>query len=104
MLHIFAVCLQGIRIAIPAVLYYSFPADTVRNFLESMPPWLTDGMAIGGGMVVAVGYALVINMMATKEVWPFFIIGFVVATDFSININRIRCFRCRFSSYLLELI
>ena len=31
------------------------------------------------GMVVAVGYALVINMMATKEVWPFFIIGFVVA-------------------------
>lgn len=44
-----------------------------------MPAWLTDGMAIGGGMVVAVGYALVINMMATKEVWPFFIIGFVIA-------------------------
>ena len=31
-------------------------------------------------MVVAVGYAMVINMMATKEVWPFFAIGFVVAT------------------------
>jgi PTS system mannose-specific IIC component len=44
-----------------------------------MPAWLTDGMAIGGGMVVAVGYAMVINMMATKEVWPFFVIGFVVA-------------------------
>ncbi|EAN10755.1 PTS system, mannose-specific IIC component, partial [Enterococcus faecium DO] len=50
-----------------------------QSFLESMPAWLTDGMAIGGGMVVAVGYALVINMMATKEVWPFFVIGFVVA-------------------------
>ena len=36
-------------------------------------------MAIGGGMVVAVGYAMVINMMATKEVWPFFAIGFCVA-------------------------
>ena len=44
-----------------------------------MPAWLTDGMAIGGGMVVAVGYALVINMMATKEVWPFFVLGFVIA-------------------------
>ena len=31
-------------------------------------------------MVVAVGYAMVINMMATKEVWPFFAIGFVLAT------------------------
>ena len=77
--NIFAVCLQGIRIAIPAGALLFIPADTVRNFLESMPAWLTDGMAIGGGMVVAVGYALVINMMATKEVWPFFIIGFVVA-------------------------
>jgi PTS system mannose-specific IIC component len=44
-----------------------------------MPAWLTDGMSIGGGMVVAVGYAMVINMMATKETWPFFAIGFVVA-------------------------
>ena len=45
-----------------------------------MPAWLTDGLAVGGGMVVAVGYAMVINMMATKEVWPFFAIGFVLAT------------------------
>ena len=41
--------------------------------------WLTDGMSIGGGMVVAVGYAMVINMMATREVWPFFAIGFCLA-------------------------
>ena len=30
-------------------------------------------------MVVAVGYAMVINMMANKEVWPFLFIGFAVA-------------------------
>ncbi len=74
-----AICMQGLRIAIPAAALLLIPADTVRNFLESMPAWLTDGMAIGGGMVVAVGYAMVINMMATREVWPFFAIGFVVA-------------------------
>ena len=60
-------------------LFASIPADVVQNFLNSMPAWLTDGMAIGGGMVVAVGYAMVINMMATAEVWPFFAIGFAVA-------------------------
>lgn len=80
MWHIIAVCLQGVRIAVPAAALLFIPAQTVQSFLESMPAWLTDGMAIGGGMVVAVGYALVINMMATKEVWPFFVIGFVVAT------------------------
>ncbi|EMV4910958.1 PTS mannose/fructose/sorbose transporter subunit IIC [Listeria monocytogenes] len=78
-LHISAICMQGIRIAIPAAALLFIPADSVQSFLEAMPAWLKDGMAIGGGMVVAVGYALVINMMATKEVWPFFVIGFVVA-------------------------
>lgn len=78
-LQILAICMQGVRIAIPAAALLFIPADVVQGFLESMPAWLTDGMAIGGGMVVAVGYALVINMMATKEVWPFFILGFVFA-------------------------
>lgn len=78
-LQIFAICLQGLRIAIPAAALLFIPAEVVQAGLESMPAWLTDGMAIGGGMVVAVGYAMVINMMANKEVWPFFIIGFVVA-------------------------
>jgi len=36
-------------------------------------------MAVGGGMVAAVGYAMVINMMSSKETWPFFAIGFVLA-------------------------
>ncbi len=77
--QIAAICMQGLRIAIPALLIVAVGADPVRNLLTSMPVWLTDGLAIGGGMVVAVGYAMVINMMATKEVWPFFVIGFVLA-------------------------
>ena len=47
--------------------------------LHAMPAWLSGGMAVGGGMVCCVGYAMVINMMATKEVWPFFALGFVLA-------------------------
>jgi len=78
--QIVAIGMQGLRIAIPAVLIVAVGAGPVRDLLTSMPTWLTGGLAIGGGMVVAVGYAMVINMMATREVWPFFAIGFVLAT------------------------
>lgn len=78
-LQIVAIFMQGLRIAIPAAALLFIPASTVQTILNWMPKWLTEGMAIGGGMVVAVGYAMVINMMANKEVWPFFVIGFVVA-------------------------
>ncbi|CQR24295.1 PTS system mannose-specific transporter subunit IIC [Streptococcus varani] len=77
--HLFALSLQGLRIAIPAAALLAIPADAVKAVLDLMPDWLQGGMAVGGGMVVAVGFAMVINMMATREVWPFFAIGFALA-------------------------
>lgn len=77
--HYIALLLQGLRIAVPAALLLAIPTQAVQAALEAMPAWLSNGMAIGGGMVVAVGYAMVINMMATREVWPFFAIGFALA-------------------------
>ena len=77
--QILAILLQGIRIAIPAALLCVVPAESVTNALNQMPAWLSGGMTVGGGMVAAVGYAMVINMMSTKETWPFFALGFVLA-------------------------
>lgn len=79
MWQILAILMQGARIAIPAAALCFIPAEAVTNALNAMPAWLTGGMSVGGGMVAAVGYAMVINMMATKETWPFFILGFVLA-------------------------
>ena len=78
-LQIVAIVMQGVRIAIPAAALCFIPAQSVTAALNAMPAWLSGGMAVGGGMVAAVGYAMVINMMATKEVWPFFALGFVLA-------------------------
>ena len=77
--QIAAICLQGIRIAIPAAALCFVPSAVVTSALNAMPAWLSGGMTVGGGMVAAVGYAMVINMMATKETWPFFALGFVFA-------------------------
>ncbi|MDR1606531.1 MAG: PTS mannose/fructose/sorbose transporter subunit IIC [Streptococcaceae bacterium] len=84
--HFIALGLQGLRIAIPAGLILAIGTDRVTSILNAMPAWLSQGMAIGGGMVVAVGYALVINMMATREVWPFFFIGFALAAVSSLTL------------------
>ena len=80
MWQIVAICYAGATYCDSGCIIIAIGAGPVRDLLGSMPDWLTEGLAIGGGMVVAVGYAMVINMMATKEVWPFFAIGFVLAT------------------------
>lgn len=78
-LQILATAMQGLRIAIPAAALCFIPAEAVTAALNAMPTWLTNGMSVGGGMVAAVGYAMVINMIATNETWPFFVLGFVLA-------------------------
>ena len=77
--HYVALATQGLRIAIPAGALLFIPSSAVQAALGSLPAWFTGGMTVGGGMVVAVGYAMVINLMATKEVWPFFFLGFALA-------------------------
>ena len=79
------------------------PADAVKSALEAMPAWLSDGMSIGGGMVVAVGYAMVINMMATREVWPFFAIGFVIAAVSDLTLIALGPLGVSFGLIYLEL-
>jgi len=77
--HMVALACQGLRIAIPALLLLFIPSHVIQAALNSLPEWFTTGMTIGGGFVVAVGYAMVINLMANKEVWPFFFLGFAIA-------------------------
>lgn len=86
-LHIGALMLQAMRIAIPAVLVaYSVGTDIVSNMLNAIPEVVTKGLNIAGGMIVVVGYAMVVNMMRAGYLMPFFYLGFVVAafTDFNL--------------------
>lgn len=78
--------LQGLRVAIPAGLVLAVPAETVTDAINLIPDWITGGLAVGGGMIVAVGYAMVINMMASKTTWPFFFIGFALAAVTELNL------------------
>ena len=86
MYHLGALMLQGLRIAIPAAIILAVPATAVTTALNSIPDWLTGGLAVGGGMIVAVGYAMVINMMATPKLWLFFALGFALSAIGELNL------------------
>lgn len=85
--HIGALLVQALRVSIPAVIVAMFVGtDIVQNMLASIPPVVTGGLRVGGGVVVVVGYAMVINMMEAKHLMPFFFLGFVVAAILQLNL------------------
>ncbi|PPI88847.1 PTS mannose/fructose/sorbose transporter subunit IIC [Candidatus Pantoea edessiphila] len=86
-IHILALLLQGIRVAIPVlIIAISVNVSAVRNLFDSIPQVVTNGLNIAGGMIVVVGYAMIINMMRTGYLMPFFYLGFVTAAFTNFNL------------------
>jgi len=86
-LHLGALLLQAMRIAIPALIVaLTIGTDAVKNMLDSIPEVVTGGLGVAGGMIVVVGYAMVINMMRAPHLMMFFFVGFVVAGFTSFNL------------------
>ncbi len=85
-LHVSSLFLQAMRIAIPAVIVaISVGTSEVQGMLNAIPEVVTGGLNIAGGMIVVVGYAMVINMMRAGYLMPFFYLGFVTAAFTNFN-------------------
>ena len=79
-LHLGALILQAMRVAIPAVIVAStVGTSVVHDMLNAIPDVVTGGLNVAGGIIVVVGYAMVINMMRAPHLMMFFFVGFVVA-------------------------
>ena len=86
-LHVSSLFLQAMRIAIPAVIVaISVGTSEVQGMLNAIPEVVTSGLNIAGGMIVVVGYAMVINMMRAGYLMPFFYLGFVTAAFTNFNL------------------
>ncbi|WP_198668146.1 PTS mannose/fructose/sorbose/N-acetylgalactosamine transporter subunit IIC [Amedibacterium intestinale] len=53
--------------------------DSIMNFLNNDVPWVLSGFSTAGGMMPAVGLALLLTMMMKKDMWIFLLIGFVLS-------------------------
>lgn len=86
-IHITALMLQAMRVAIPATIVgISVGTETVHHMLHAIPETITNGLNIAGGIIVVVGYAMVINMMRTGYLMPFFFLGFVITAFTEFNL------------------
>lgn len=53
--------------------------DAMKAFVEMLPAWLTHGFEVAGGILPAVGFAMLLRVMLKFEFVPYLLIGFVIA-------------------------
>ena len=59
-----------------AVIY--FGADKAAHYVQFVPKWISEGLRMAGGLMPAIGFGILLNIMLRKEYVAYFILGFVL--------------------------
>lgn len=71
--------------AVPVFLAIFYGADIVQGIINAIPQVIIKGLAVGGGMIGAVGLALLLKSINVKNIWYFFLVGFFFSSYLNIN-------------------
>lgn len=69
-----------------AFLPVYFGADKAQAIVQAIPEWFIGGLSVAGGMMPAIGFAMLLKIMLKKEYVAFLIGGFLLVTYFQIPI------------------
>lgn len=96
----------GVNLIIGIVVAISFyvGSPAVQAVLAVIPEWVQNGLQIAMGLLPAIGFGLLMQMIMNKEVAPFFMLGYVLSVYLNIPVTGIAIFGCIIAIVLTQLI
>lgn len=76
---------EYVLFGIPAFIAVYFGAGYVQAIIDFIPAKVISGIAAGGGLIGAVGVALLLSTIKNKSSWPYFLVGFFFASYLGVN-------------------
>lgn len=70
---------------LPVFLVVMFGQDAMLAFMNSVPTWVMHGLEVAGGVMPAIGFALIMNMIGKPKMIPYTIVGFILVKCMGLN-------------------
>ena len=70
---------------LPVFLVVMFGQDAMLAFMNNVPDWVMHGMEVAGGVMPAIGFVLIMNMIGKPRLIPYTIIGFIMVKALALN-------------------
>lgn len=99
---VFPMLVNVVLYGVPTFLAVYYGADLVKSIIDFIPSKVITGLSVGGSMIGAVGFALLLSTISSKKMWPFFVLGFIFASYLGVNnigIGLIALVSCAFYYY-----
>ncbi len=90
---------------IPIFIVLLFGSQVAKDIVNVTPEWLTHALTIIGGMLPAVGMAVLLKMIATEmEMIGFFVIGFLSVAVLNMSVFSVTALGISFSLLIMFII
>jgi PTS system N-acetylgalactosamine-specific IIC component len=76
-----------------------FGADKAAQIVGALPKWLISGLGVAGGIMPAVGFAMLLKIMFKINYAPFFVVGFILAAYLGMPILAVAVLGAAFAAY-----
>ena len=95
----------GVNLIIGVVVAVSFQVGSpaVQALLNVIPQWVQSGLQIAMGLLPAIGFGLLMQMIMNKEVACFFALGYALSVYLKIPVTGIAIFGCIIAIVLTQL-
>ena len=70
----------------PVFIINLFGANAIQWAILALPKWIITGFSIAGGILPAMGFAIIIMQIGKKEYIPYFLIGFFMVQYFELPV------------------
>lgn len=95
--------LYALMYFVPIFLAIYFGTDLVKQIVELIPAWLTNGLTLASKILPAYGFALLLNTMLTNKLIPFLLLGFFITAYSGLSIIGIAAFACILAFVMSEI-
>ncbi|WP_141026733.1 PTS sugar transporter subunit IIC, partial [Salmonella enterica] len=75
-----------VLVGIPAFCMVYFGADFMKNMLTMIPQSLVNAFEVIGGIMPALGIAMLVSFLGKKRLMPFFFLGFFLVAYLNLGI------------------
>ncbi len=84
-LNYLAMAALGAIFGVIVVAFFLAGASFGRQLADAIPTWFMNGLSAAGGMMRYVGFAILLKMMLSRDLWGFYFAGFALAVVVSAN-------------------
>lgn len=77
---------------IPIFLTVYFGADIVADLVNKIPELITNALTVGGNMLSALGFAMLLSTMLSKKYIPYFVFGFFIVAYSGLSLIGVTIF------------